>query len=571
VGPLSRPGSLEIGDWLVDPELCRISRGGCAIHLRPKLMDLLVFLASNQGRVVSKDEILERVWPDQFVVESVLGRSIADLRHLLEDDAGSPRFIETIARRGYRLIAPVSRHRAPASEPSIVVLPFIDLTPQGEHQYFCDGLAEELTSTLSNVPGLRVIARTSAFSFRNQPIDVREIGRRLGVGSVLEGSVQRAEGRLRITLQLIDTADGSHLWSRRFDRAPGDVFSIEDEVAEAAAAALKVTLLQMGDRRLARGRTMDPEAHDFYLKGLYIGAKRTPEALAEAIDCFRAAIAKDPRYAIAHAALAQCLGVSAFLGYQAASEASPKAASSARRAVEIEPALAEGHAVLASVAAFYAWQWDDAERGFQRAIALSPSYALAYMWYSQMLAAVGRTDEALDRVEAALALDPLSLNVRVSVGLRVSEAHQVERGVAQLLGVLDLDPAFSLAHFHIGRIYVALGRYVEALEHLRRVASGSPLASGLIGFALARLGRREEAQQVLAGLRSLAATQQLGAEPVAFVLQGMGEIDTALEWYRRAIDAHEGVVAMLGVELVVDELRSDPRFAALLERLHLPG
>lgn len=536
-------------------------------------MDLLVFLASNQGRVVPKSEILDRVWPNQFVVESVLGRSIADLRDLLEDDPGTPRFIETIARRGYRLIAPVSVHvplAGPAGTPSLVVLPFIDLTPQGENQYLCDGLAEELTSTFSNVPGLRVIARTSAFSFRGQSVDVREIGRRLGVGSVLEGSLQRADGRLRITLQLIDAADGSHLWSRRFDLARGDLFSIEDEVAQAAVSALKVTLLQAEAGRLARGRTMDPEAHDLYLKGLYIGARRTPEALAAAIDCFNGAISKDPRYAQAHAALGECLGVTGFMGYRPASEASPRAMSAARRAVEIEPALAEGHAVLASVTAFYAWHWDEAERGFRRALDLSPSYALAYMWYSQMLAAVGRADEAIDHVNTALAFDPLSLNVRVSVALRMSEAHQFEPAVAQLRGVTELDPDFRLARFHIGRIYVALGRYVEALDHLGRVASGFPLASGLFGFALARLGREKEARQVLARLHSLAAKQQAGAAPVALVLQGQGDIDAALEWYGRAIDAHEGMVAMLGVEPVVDELRSNLRFAALLERLHLP-
>lgn len=573
MAPASRSDRLQLGDWLVEPELCRISRGGREIHLRPKLMDLLVFLASNPGRVVSKSDILDRVWPNQFVVEGVLGRSIADLRDVLEDNARSPRFIETIARRGYRLIAPVSEHAVhggAAGKPSIAVLPFVDLTPGGEQQYFCDGLAEELTSTFSNVPGLRVIARTSAFSFRNQPIDVREIGRRLGVGSVLEGSVQSADGRLRITLQLIDTADGSHLWSRRFDLAPGDVFSIEDEIAQAAASALRVGLLEPGGGRFARGRTMDLEAHDLYLKGLYIGARRTPEALAEAIDCLKKAVEKDPRYAIAHAALGECLGVSGFMGYRPASEASPRAMSAARRAVEIEPALAEGHAVLASVTAFYAWHWDEAERGFLRALDLSPSYALAHMWYSQMLAAVGRRDEAMDHVQAALALDPLSLNVRVSVALRMSETHQFESAVAQLLGVTELDSEFWLAWFHIGRICVALGRYVEALDHLGRIASGFPLASGLIGFALARLGREKEARQALDRLHSLAAKQQAGAAPVALVLQGLGDIDAALEWYGRAIDAHEGMVAMLGVEPVLDELRSNLRFAALLERLHLP-
>ncbi len=264
---MGRPASshdFRVADWLVEPRLCRVSRAGATVHVRPKLVDLLHFLASNQGRVVGKEEILEQVWHGEFVVESVLARSIADLRGLLHDSAATPRVIETIPKRGYRLIAPVEWIETGdrTQNPSVAVLPFANLGPEGGEQYFCDGMTEELTSALAALPGLHVIARTSAFMFRDRAIDVREIGRQLGVGHIVEGSVRRAENTFRVTTQLIDATDGCHRWSRRYDRPLGDVFAVQDEIAHAIAAELAVTLIGKGDPGLVPRRSPDMQAHD---------------------------------------------------------------------------------------------------------------------------------------------------------------------------------------------------------------------------------------------------------------------------------------------------------------------
>lgn len=566
------PAAFEIADWLVEPSLCRLSRGGQTLHLRPKLMDLLVFLASSQGRVVPKGDILEQVWRGEFVVESVLGRSIADLRQLLGDDAARPRFVETIPRRGYRLIAPVrwrDRGETPL-KPAIAVLPFTDLAPGADQRHVCDGLAEELINTLCSVPSLRVIARTSAFAFRGRAVDVREIGAQLGASRLIEGAVQRVDGRLRITVQLIDAADGCHIWSRRFDRAADDLFTIEDEIARAVVAELTGGLPGEESATIRRRHSPDAEAHDLYLRGRYIAARRSTDALVDAAAHFERAIGRDPEYALAHAALAECHGLRAFLGHIAPAEGFPRALAAVRRAVQLDPSVAEAHAMHGTYYTFYTWEWEAAERAFQRAIALNPSYSIARMLYSHLLAATGRSQEALEEAESAQSLDPWSLTVRVTVGLRLSETGRFDRAIELWQAVLAMDPAFPLAHFHLGRVFLVTRRYETALAHLQKVAPGFPLAMGYAGAVFGRLKRQQEAIDVLRELDALAAKRHVGALPYAVLYQGLGDLDKAFAWYAKAFDAHEGIVVFTNVDSALDELRADSRFDALVQRLRFP-
>jgi TolB-like protein len=561
-----------VGDWLVEPALCRITRGGRTTHLRPKLIDLLVFLASAPGRVIGKDELLDRVWHGEFVVESVLGRSVADLRHILEDDAATPRFIETIPKRGYRLIAPVRWVSAAArsGRPSIAVLPFADLAPGGDQQYFCDGLVEELTTTLAGVAGLRVIARTSAFAFRNKAIDVRDIGRQLDVATVLEGAVQRVDDRVRVTVQLIDTGDGGHLWSRRFDRAAGDVFAVQDEIVQAIAAELEVAPLVDRATWPSRLYGTDKEAHDLYLRGRHILAQRTAPALAAATRYFERAIERDHGHAPAHAGLATCYENSAFLGYLAPHDGYPRAIAAARRSVELDPALAEGHAVLGLCLAFWSWQWDDSERALCRAIELAPSGALVHTAFSNLLAAVGRSGRALAEAQLALTLDPLSPLAGVVLAMRLTEGRRLEEALDRLRATQAMNPEFGTVHLHLGRTCYVMGRYDEAERHLRQSPPGFPLAMGLLGGVLGRLGRRREAADVLAELARLSTERYVGAFPFALVHEGLGDLDAALEWYAKAFDAHEGIVVTAIVDPVTEILRTDRRFAPLVARMKLP-
>lgn len=570
MGPSSRSHAFHVGDWFVEPELCRISNAGRAAHVRPKLIDLLSYLAANQGRVVGKDEILEHVWHGEFVVESVLARSVADLRHLLEDTAAAPRVIETIPKRGYRLVAPVTDGVGPTlpATPAVAVLPFADLAPDHDQQYFCDGLAEELTHALSSVPGLRVIARTSAFSFRDQATDVREIGRRLGVGHVIEGSVRRAGGDARVTVQLIDASDGCHRWSGRFDRPLGAVFQVQDDIAQAIVAELGVALVREQD--VARRQTSDAVAHEFYLRGRFNQARRTVTSVAAAAEHFAAAISRDPGYAIAHAALADCLAHAAFLGHRAPGEAFPAALAAATRAVELDPALADGHAALALVQTLYAWQWEEGERGYLRALALNPNHAGAHHGYSGLLATVGRFGEALAQAEVLQALDPLSPLAHVNLALLLTEMGRLDRALQVLRATEALSPAFGTVHLHIGRTYFAMGRHEEALAHLQQAPPDFALALGLRGATLGRLGRRDEALAVRRALEQLATDRYVGAVPFALVHQGLGQMDDALAWYARAFDEREGILPVLIVDPVAKDALGDPRFAPLLARMRLP-
>jgi TolB-like protein len=316
--PGSSDADFRLGGWLVQPSLGRISGVQGAIHLRPLLMDLLGLLARNAGRPVTKEEISRTIWGKRFLAESALTRLVAELRHILGDDSENPRFVETIPKRGYRLIAPVSVEGSAAPGPSIAVLPFTDMAQAKDQEYFCDGLAEELTNALTRVRGLRVIARTSAFAFKGKALDAREIGRQLNVSAVVEGGVQRSADRLRVTVQVINAADGSHLWSERFDRRASDIFAIEDEIAQALVAGLGVKLLGDEASALIPRHTEDLEAHDLYLRGRYIAARRTPNAYAQAIRYFRQALARDPGYSVAYAALGACYCGSGFVSYLAA-------------------------------------------------------------------------------------------------------------------------------------------------------------------------------------------------------------------------------------------------------------
>jgi len=566
------PAPFHLGEWFVEPSLNRVSRGDTARHLRPRLMDLLVFLAAHAGDVVTKDQILDGVWQQRFVAESVLSRSIADLRQLLDDDAERPRFIETVPKRGYRLIAGgVRRDGGPAdaaARPSIVVLPFVDLAPGRDQEYFCDGLAEELTNGLAQLGGLRVIARTSACSFKGRGVDVREVGRALNVGAVLEGSVQRAGDRVRVTVQLIDVADGSHVWSQRFDRPAGDIFAIEDEIVAAVVAALRGTLL--GSRTpVPRGRsTVTPVAHDLYLKGRHWAARRNPQAVEQALRCFEAAVEAAPSYAAAHAAIGECYCVMGFAGFARPSEVFPLGRGAAERALEIDPDSADAHAVLGHEIGTFEWQWARAESHFLRALELSPGHALARIWYSHLLAASGRFAEAIDQTERACECDPLSPTMRTTLGLSLYYARLFARAEEAFRAVLDSEPSFALAHFHLGRLCVLQGRFEEAAQQ-HAAASSIPTALGFLASASRRLGRADRAREAVQELERMAQTRYVG--PLAWFAANSGDVDVELTWLERAADAREGSVPLLNVEAGMDHLRGEARFEALRRRFGLPA
>lgn len=307
-----------------------------------------------------------------------------------------------------------------------------------------------------------------------------------------------------------------------------------------------------------------------YLRGRHILARRTGPALAAAADYFERAIERNPEHAQAHAGLAVCYESRAFLEYLPPQEGYTKAIEAARRAVQLDAALAEAHAVLGLCLSSYFWQWEDGARAFQRAIGLAPSSAIAHMSYSNVLAVVGRPREALAEAELARDLDPFSPLSSVVLAMRLGEAGRLEEALDNLRATLAMNPEFGTVHLHLGRILCVLGRYEEAERHLRKAPPDFPLAIGLLGGVLGRLGRRQQAGEALARLARLSTERHVGAFPFALIHEGLGDLDAALEWYTKAFDAHEGILVIATVDPVTAVLRSDRRFAPLVARMKLP-
>ncbi len=458
------------------------------------------------------------------------------------------------------------------TRPSIAVLPFADLSPQRDQEYFCHGLADELINALTKVRQLRVVARTSAFSLRNEQLDVREIGRRLQVETILEGSVRRAGDRLRITAQLVRAADGLHLWSERYDRQVGDVFAIQDEITVAITAHLEVELLASGRRPSRQRQTEDIEAYHLYLKGRHFWSKRSPADLEESIAYFLQAIARDPRYALAHAGLADSYNLLGYYSVLAPSEAFPRAKEAAHRALEIDDDLAEAHSSLAFANLLFDWDWPGAEREFRRTFELNPGYATAHHWFAELLALRGRHEEAIEQVKLALDLDPLSLIINTLLGWVYYYARRYEEAIAALEETLELGPGFAPAVFWLGLTHQQQGRLedaaavlLKAIEHSDR----SPMMVAALGRLHALMGEPDAARAVLAELEDASRPDYVPAYYIAAIHAGGGDREKALDWLERSREARENWMVFLGVDPIWDALRAEPRFTALLAEVGL--
>jgi len=462
--------------------------------------------------------------------------------------------------------------------PSIAVLPFTNLSADKEQEYFCDGMAEEIINALTHVEGLHVVARTSAFSFRGKEADIREIGRKLNVSTLLEGSVRKAGSRLRITAQLINVADGYHLWSERYDRdidelcCPGDIFAIQDEISLAVVDKLKVKLLGGEKSKILKHHTEDLDAYNLYLKGRYFWSKRTEESLAKSMECFNQAIERDPGYALAYAGLADSYVTLQDYASVSPKVTLPKAKEAAHKALEIDSTLAEAHNALAQVM-FREWDWEGAEREHKRAIELNPNYASAHHWYALLLVYTARFDEAIAEMKKAWELDPLSLIINRNLGLVLYFARRYDQAVEQLQKTLEMDPTFSLAHATLGLAYLQKSMYQEALVELQKESDLRAGSDAVVevwrGIACVKVGKRSEAYGILGDL--LKRAKQAYVSPVLFagLHFTLGEIDQGFERLDQA--HHERDSRLLEIKVVpeFDHVRSDLRFKALLKNIGL--
>ena len=507
---------------------------------------------------------LRAVRPDAPVtVERALARALAkDPRERFERATD---FVQA-------LHAPATEARAWAPTRAIAVLPFVNASPDPENEYLSDGITDELIDALAQVDGLRVASRTSVFALKGKPQDVRAIGALLGASVVLEGTVRKAGDRLRITAQLTSTDDGRLLWSRRYDRTLRDVFDIQDELARTIVETLRVT--SFADLAAPRRRryTDDLEAYGLYLKGRYEWNKRTQEGVAEGIRLFEAAIARDPRYALAYTGLADAWALHVDYRSVPVADGFEHAREHALRALALDDTLAEAHASLAWTRFIYDWDWAGADRHFHRAIELDPRYATAHQWYAFLLASQGRLDAALVEGHTAQELDPTSVSVRRSLGWLYVYARRYEQARYHLGRALAMQPDTAETLQALGLALALEGSHVEAVrvleESMALPAAGSHTRATL-GYALARAGRRDEARTILAELE--AQRRERYVSPVAFALLhlGLGDVEAALDAAWQAHEARRGWVAYARVHPVMDPLRGHPRFERLAETLRL--
>ncbi|MCH8912571.1 MAG: tetratricopeptide repeat protein, partial [Planctomycetes bacterium] len=489
-----------------------------------------------------------------------------------------PRFDDLLRRIGFEPDPKPQRTAKPppAQSPNgkimLAVLPFEDMSPEPQ-EWFSDGMTEEMIAQLGRLhpKKLGVIARTSAMRFKNTDKGIDQIGRELGVDYILEGSVRRAGERVRITAQLVQVSDQTHLWAQSYNRHVADVFAIQIDVAEQIARALALELLPGEQAALAQALTPSPAAHEAYLRGRYYWNKRTPEGLKKGLEHFQRAVEQDPGYALAYAGVADSYAVMASWNLLPPDEGYPKAKAAATKALEIDDTLAEAHALLAVVAKEYDWDFSRAERGFRKALQLNPGYATAHQWYAEYLAAMGRHEEAIAEIERAEELDPLSLIINAIAGYVCYFASEYDQAIDHCQKALELDPNFATAHYFIGWVYERKGMYGEAIAELQkaRTLSGNIDFLAVLAHAYAVSGRTKQARKMLDEVKAFSERAYVSPYVLALIYMGLGEKDQAFAWLETAYAERAINLVVLKVDPRYDELRGDPRFDDLLRRIGL--
>ena len=560
-----------------------LKRDGVPVGLTPKVFDLLVALVTNAGRLVEKDALLKSVWPDVAVEEGNLTKGIFRLRQLLEQEG--TRFIETVPKRGYRFAAVVtpepqmlsattagalgapSSREYTASENSIAVMPFTDMSAARDQEFFCEGMSEEIINALGRVPELRVASYTSSHRFRGKAADPQSIGRELTVSWLLEGSVRKSGDMVRIAVQLVRASDGFSAWSSRFDRRLDDIFTVQDDIAGMIAETL-TRRVATTSAPLVTSKTSNREAYSMYLEGRYLWNKRPGDVVWQALDRFERAIVIDPNFAPAHAALAAVYGTLGAweFGVLPPAEALAKSKAAASRALELDPKLAAGHTAVGYTRLHFDWNADGACREFDQAIALNPAWVDAHHWHSHALCAAARFTESLAACRQIVELDPLNPLMHAHVAWHHYMARDFSEALAQAERVVRMEPGFHWGYFFAGWALERLGRGSEAVATLKeavRHSSNSPVMLAGLGHALAVLQDRREAKRVFTDLERLRGDKGLFAYELGVIRAALGEHDQAFTWLERAVTERSGWIAYLRVDPRLDALHADPRFDSL--------
>jgi TolB-like protein/Tfp pilus assembly protein PilF len=442
------------------------------------------------------------------------------------------------------------------------------------NEYFSDGMSEEVINALTQIKDLHVAARTSSFAFKTRTTDISEIGHKLNVSVVLEGSVRKAGNRLRVTAQLIDVADGYHLWSEQYDREMDDIFTIQDEIALAIVDKLKVDLIPGERARLVGKQTVDLAAHEAYLKGRYFWNQRGP-GLKKAVEFFELALAEDDKYAAAYTGLADSYALLGFYGYLPPNEVMHKAKVAAQKALEIDDALAEAHSSLGFIHTIFDWDWESADKEFERALELKPTYSPATYWRSNLLLTQGRMEEAVSELRRSLEYDPLSMYMQAFLGVVLLMSQKYQQASEQLQTALELDPNYFIARASLGVAYHCQGRTREGIVEIQQAIEISerdewPMAA--LGTVYAGSGDFSRAREILGELEQRARDGYVSAIHVAGIHAQLGETDEAFGWLERAFNERCSLMFALDsgyMGRAFDPIKSDPRYRDLLRRLGL--
>lgn len=619
---------MRFGLFELDVRAGELRKRGVKVPLQGLPVQVLTILLENPGHVVTRDELRTKLWPaDTFVdFDHSLHNAIARLREALGENANSPRFVETLPRRGYRFIGLLDSPVVPPSAgpevkrsgqfrrallaallvllaaaaalfglnvggirsrwfgklvsahiDSIAVLPLKNLSDDREQDYFADGMTEALITDLGKVSALRVISRTSVMRYKDTQKPLPEIARELQVDALVEGTVVRSGDRLRITANLIQASPERHIWAETYERNLSDVIALQNDVARTITQQIQVQLTPEEHVRLSASHPVDPEAYKLYIKGRYFWVKRNRESFDRAMGYFQQAIDRDPTYAAPYSGLADCyvlFGSSFDVGGQAPSDVQPKAKAAALKALELDNSLADAHNSIAYVKLTYDWDWTGAEVEFKRSLALNPGYAHGHHWYAHLLLSGGRREEALAESNRALELDPVSPIINLHLGWHYLYTRQYDRALEQLAKTLELDPDYALAHWYRGLAYEQKKMYPEALREMGRAKDLLPRNLAVlcdIGHVYAVSGDKGNAEKVIAALEEESAHRYVNAYELALIYVGLGQNDQAFKSLDRAFREHSDMLVYLKVDPRLDSIRSDFRFPNLMRSVGVPN
>jgi len=564
---------VRFGEFEADFRAGELRRQGVKIKLQKQPFEVLAMLLERPQEVISREELRQRVWPgDTFVdFDQGLSNAVKRLREALCDSAESPRFIETVPRRGYRFLEAANRNRQDIID-SIAVLPFVNTSSDPDAGCLALGIPGSIIHNLSQIPQLRVIAWNAASSLKSRDSSLQTSAPQQNARAILLGRIWQRGNRLRLQVDLVDSTTDEELWGEQYDRDITEVFSVQDEISSEVSQKLRLKLTGEQAARLVRRHTPNIEAYQLYLRGRRNSEKRSAEGFKKGAECLTEAIRKDPDYALAYAELAHCIYMPAYYGRVAPQEAYPKAKELALKALEMDDSLAEAHAALATVLQNYNYDWSGAETEYKRAIKLDPNYTIVRLHYSMHLSFLGRFEESIREAREGQIRDPMSGVSNAGVAWALLCARQFDACIEQSLTAIDVDAQMTFTYWSLGMAYEAKGMFVEALTtHERGLAlGGSPaLHLPLAGHVHAASGNHAKARESLTELQRLSRQMYIPFWCFAIVHEGLGEIRLAIECLEKAIENRETLLVTIKAMTFFDKLRNDSRFQEIERRVGL--